>query len=473
MKSLKSLLFAGVFAAIVLGMGVKFAATSTEAGPPPPPDIHVLGSPLNFPSGSSGNVATFEITGVPSPLRAYNIVGDIGAPGPITLTAAADISGIPATNLCPSQTVNTPNPGNFEIACGSTNAAGVAGPTISLATITFNCTAVGSVTVTFTAVDANDTTLTSFSPTSTNGTINCTAAPTSTPVPTATPLPEGPVFVKDTDIVADGIQTEANLWLCQDNPATGVVECQGPGEGELVIAEVFFNPGGVGLGAFEFQVKYDHKVFDMVITSAIEDTNSDTVINDSDSYLASTGRTVLCDSLITENFQYFACGSADLSPPYDQAGPSDVGPNNVAFITLTPDADMYFRIRPTSMNGVVRIMLDENCEAATELGEPFPGSVDGGLAPVCDDATVTVRILEGDLNTDCLVGIDDIQNISDRYGAFFGRLDYDPWFDLEPKITDFDIDIKDIQFVAGRLFSSCTDPVPAQAPAQAYSSTGL
>jgi hypothetical protein len=287
------------------------------------------------------------------------------------------------------------------------------------------------------------------------------------------------VFVKDADIVADGIQTEGNLWLCVDNPATGVVECQGPGEGELIIAEVFFNPGGIGLGAFEFQVKYDHKVFDMTIVSAIEDvrgpglTPPDTVINDTDSYLASTGRTVLCDTLITENYQIFACGSADLTPAILDPGPSDPGPNNVAFILLSPDGDMYFRIRPTSMNGVVRILLDENCEAATELGVPFPGSVDGGLAPVCDDATVTVRILEGDLNTDCLVGIDDIQNISDRFGAFFGRLDYDPWFDLEPKITDFDIDIKDVQFVAGRLFSTCANPVPAQAPAQAYSSTGL
>jgi hypothetical protein len=472
MKSFKSLLFVGVFAAIALGLGVKFASsTTTEAGPPPPPDISVVGSPLSFASGSSGNVATFQITGVPTNVGAFSIVGSVGAPGPVTLTASADISGI-SGNLCPAVTVNTPNPGDFEITCGSPSGS-VAGPTVSLATITFNCTAVGSVVVDFTAVDAADSTFTSMAPTSTDGAINCTAPPTNTPVPTATPLPEGPVFVKDTDIVADGIQTEANLWLCVDNPATGAVECQGPGEGELVIAEVFFNPGGIGLGAFEFQVKYDHKVFDMVISSAIEDTNSDTVVNDADSYLASTGRTVLCDTLITENFQIFACGSADLTPPFDQAGPNDPGPNNLAFITLTPDSDMFFRIRPTSMNGVVRILLDENCEAATELGAPLPGSVDGGLAPVCDDATVTVRILEGDLNTDCLVGIDDVQNISARFGAFFGRLDYDPWFDLEPKITDFDIDIKDVQFVAGRLFSSCTDPVPAQAPAQAYSSTGL
>lgn len=465
---MKSLLVLGVLAVLILGAGIKFAGT-TQAGPPPT-DVHTSPDPQNTANGASSSV-NIEMTGIPGNLGAYSVVGTTN-PAVIDLTSIQDTSGIPAA-LCPALTVDTPNPGDFEATCGGTPGNFAAGPTVNVAKLNYTCIAVGSSPVTFTVVQATDDGFNAIPLTSTNGTINCTAPPTPTPVPTSTPLPEGPVFVKDTDPVAPGIQTEANLWLCQDNPATGVVECQGAGEGDLVIAEVFFNPGGVGLGAFEFQVKYDHKVFDMEIVSAIEDTDADTDVDDQDSYLASTGRIVQCDTLITENFQIFACGSADLTPATLDPGPSDPGPNNVAFILLTPDSDMYFRIRPTSMNGVVRILLDENCEAATELGQPFPGSVDGGLAPVCDDATVTVRILEGDLNTDCLVGIDDVQNISARFGAFFGRLDYDPWFDLEPKITDFDIDIKDVQFVAGRLFSSCTDPVPAQAPAQAYSSTGL
>jgi hypothetical protein len=430
--------------------------------------VHIVPNPKVAAVGSTGNTVDVEFINVPTNIQAFSVIGTYNT-SIITMTAANDVSGI-SGNLCPAESVVPA--GTWEVTCGSPSSS-APGPTVLVATLTFDCDTVGTTPVTFTVYQATDSTFTALSVTAINGSIECVAPPTATPTSTPTPLPEGPVFVKDTDPVAPGIQTEANLWLCVDNPATGVVECQGPGEGDLVIAEVFFNPGGVGLGAFEFQVKYDHKVFDMEIVSAIEDTNGSTTVDDQDSYLASTGRIVQCDTLITENFQIFACGSADLTPATLDPGPSDPGPNNVAFILLSPDSDMYFRIRPTSMNGVVRILLDENCEAATELGQPFPGSVDGGLAPVCDDATVTVRILEGDLNTDCLVGIDDIQNISARFGAFFGRLDYDPWFDVEPKITDFDIDIKDVQFIAGRLFSSCTDPIPAQAPAQAYSSTGL
>jgi hypothetical protein len=45
-------------------------------------------------------------------------------------------------------------------------------------------------------------------------------------------------------------------------------------------------------------------------------------------------------------------------------------------------------------------------------------------------------------------------------------LTYDPFFDLEPNTTptDFDIDIKDLQFVFGRNGSNCIDPIPDQDP---------
>jgi hypothetical protein len=133
---------------------------------------------------------------------------------------------------------------------------------------------------------------------------------------------------------------------------------------------------------------------------------------------------------------------------------------------------MYFRIRPTSMNGVARILLDENCEAADVLGNPLPGSISGGLTVLCEDAHVTVRRLEGDINSDCQVDLIDGQTIAFHYGAFFGSLVYDPFLDLEPKQTDFDIDIKDVQFVVGRAGlpgSTCDNPVPPQPPVEASS----
>ena len=54
--------------------------------------------------------------------------------------------------------------------------------------------------------------------------------------------------------------------------------------------------------------------------------------------------------------------------------------------------------------------------------------------------------------------------MSFRYGTFFGSLWYDDWFDLEPPLTDYDIDVKDLQFVFGREGSTCQDSYPPQGP---------
>jgi hypothetical protein len=110
------------------------------------------------------------------------------------------------------------------------------------------------------------------------------------------------------------------------------------------------------------------------------------------------------------------------------------------------------------------MILDENCEVANTLGHPQPGSVNGGLTLECGDASITVRILEGDLNLDCSVDVADQQEIAGRYGTFFGNIFYDPWYDLEPALKDFDIDIKDVQKVFGRDGSTCEIPIPPQPP---------
>jgi hypothetical protein len=145
---------------------------------------------------------------------------------------------------------------------------------------------------------------------------------------------------------------------------------------------------------------------------------------------------------------------------------------------------MKSRLHPGQENGVVRRILDENCEAADIFGDPLadaqgtplPGIVTGGLIEDCDDVSVTVRILEGDLDLDCDVDVSDDQAIAFRYGAFFGSLRYDPWFDMEPALKDFDIDIKDLQKVFGRNGSECSQSgmpadgtIPAQPPVDAQS----
>jgi hypothetical protein len=121
---------------------------------------------------------------------------------------------------------------------------------------------------------------------------------------------------------------------------------------------------------------------------------------------------------------------------------------------------MIDRLTPGQFNGVIAEKLDENCEITNELGDPIVGSRPGGLTALCQDAVIAFRILEGDLNLDCAVDVLDDQAIAFRYGAFFGNLLYDDWYDVEPGLKDFDVDIKDLQKVFGRNGSTCANPIP-------------
>jgi hypothetical protein len=309
----------------------------------------------------------------------------------------------------------------------------------------------------------------------------------------------------DEDLI---ITSAANLWLCLDpNPAgpgpanpsceyydAGLGEIVNNGAGHLVVFERLFNQlDQDGAGAFEFQLKFDHKIFDIEIFHGV-DLNGDGDCTDNGEnqaedlvdacYLYQTGRIPNapdgvggCDmSIINENFILFGCVSKDP----DGAEPITPGPigasDVVATIHISPEPDLVHRLTPGQKNGVLRTILDENCEVADVFGDPLGsgqydefnreipliGIVTGGLVEICDDLTVTTRILEGDLNLDCVVDLEDDQQIAFRYGAFFGNLLYDPWFDLEPSLKDFDVDIKDLQKVFGRNGSTCADPIPDQ-----------
>jgi hypothetical protein len=206
-----------------------------------------------------------------------------------------------------------------------------------------------------------------------------------------------------------------------------------------------------GLGAIEFQIKYDHKLFQQPILSGCT---------------FSPNRLMQpVVSVITENWTLFGCVTKDdpLTPGKDLG---DIDPASiVATIFFNVQTDLFQRIRPTKDNGVVTDLLDENCEAADIHGEPWPGSVQGGLLVDCGDATITIRMLEGDVDLDCDVDVADDQAEAYRYGSTFGNLLYNRFFDLEPSISpDFDIDIKDLQTVFGRNGSTCNVPQPDQLP---------
>ena len=292
-------------------------------------------------------------------------------------------------------------------------------------------------------------------------TVNCVASPSETKVPNQGNLwiMRHPNCVDDDH---DG-KIDEDPMDTVDNDGDGVIdEDPGPcnpyqGKGSLVINEVgtaiddVDSPNDAdldkeGLAAYEKQVKFDHKLVSLEVEDA--------------GFLGSTGRSVNCNlTIVTENWVLFGCVSTGT-----QNGPISAVPVTLSRIWVTPATDLIERIRPTKDNGVVTPLLDENCEWADKYGDPMAGTINGGLVPVCGDATVTIRMLEGDLNLDCNVDVLDEQGIAFRYGSSFGLLLYDQWFDLEPKLSDFDIDIKDLQFVFGRDGSTCQVPIPLQPP---------
>jgi hypothetical protein len=297
-------------------------------------------------------------------------------------------------------------------------------------------------------------------------------------------------MVKDVDDPSTpGVDSLANLWLCEGDRCD-----EAKGEGSIVIDERVLNVRGDpdGVGAYEFQVKFDHKIFDITVCEGDQPADPvtglcpDIVVGSSHHWLYEHGRvpnwpTGLggCDmTIVNENAILFGCVSKDNPETVgnDQGATSN---GTIATLRVTPDSDIMNRLTPGQNNGVVRTILDENCELADIYGDPLsdgtpadicgdppdpncpyvrplPGVNPGGDLASCGDVTLTVRILEGDLNLDCQVNVVDDQAIAYRYGASFGNLLYDPWYDLEPPLKDFDIDIKDLQKVFGRNGSVCS-----------------
>jgi hypothetical protein len=348
--------------------------------------------------------------------------------------------------------------------------------------------------------------------------LNFTPAPTDTPTntptvtntplpatntPTATNTPNSPVQSKspegnanNTGVGPDGIP-EANLYLCQPNFApyhlgalgnptvsynaaqTGET-CGGPGEGDLLVFEhvdgISTNPATLGAGAYEFSVEYDNFVIQSVNPCDLVFNPANNVVSGkggagdpprgpvdqvdashcpNDPGAANNGTCTM--SLILENVIHFGCVTTGQAQ-----GPS--GSFDLAVLDLIPHPDLVNDIFPGNNNGVVTIIKDNGCEVADTLGHPVVNSANGGQIADCGDLAVTVRILEGDINLDCQVNVDDEAAIATHYGAFFGSLLYSKWLDLEPQFHDLDIDIKDIQKVFGRDGSTCQNPIPAQPP---------
>ena len=105
----------------------------------------------------------------------------------------------------------------------------------------------------------------------------------------------------------------------------------------------------------------------------------------------------------------------------------------------------------------------------------------GHVIPIfsCEDADITFRYLEGDIGgpgtklagvpqgPNCVVDVFDSQNVAFRWGVNKGSLLYSSFVDLSPSGQvkgDGQINISDLQFVFGRLNSTCTNQWPPQPP---------
>ena len=316
-----------------------------------------------------------------------------------------------------------------------------------------------------------------------------TAPPTNTPTPTNTPLPTntptntptatatpaGAVQAKQPDGNANNVVAgpAANLWLCNTcGPST-----TNPGEGSLVVHEVVSNvqtDGGVGLGAYEFNVEFDPFVIQSVNPTDVVFSPAN-VLNIGGLAGAGVARgPANCTmSIVKESSVTFGCVTVGQT-----TGPS--GTFELARLLLKPTADDVKDTFPGNDNGINTIIKDNGCELADRLGHPVQGTVNaaGAIAPLpgfpvmggagllkqCSDLAVTLRILEGDIDLNCKVDVADEQLIAQHYGATFGSNFYDKWYDLEPRFHDLDVDIKDLQKVFGRDGSTCQNPIPAQLP---------
>ena len=192
------------------------------------------------------------------------------------------------------------------------------------------------------------------------------------------------------------------------------------------------------IGAFEFEVRFDQKLICVELEAGPGATNMDCVIKNLD-----------------------GIGSMHC---VSKKGAELTGDLHLATLTVRPQPELYSMIIANQENGTVAQLLDQDCNLADRTGHPIP-------ILSCEDAELTIRFLEGDVNADCNVNSLDQQQIAFRWNAELGNLLYNSRYDLEPSVSvggnsngDGDIDIKDLQFVFGRHLSNCAEPNPAQPP---------
>ena len=242
------------------------------------------------------------------------------------------------------------------------------------------------------------------------------------------------------------------------------------GTGAFTFDEILTNQGDPhGLGGFAFDLHYDPTIF----ANPTVDTSPAAAI------FTAAGRTLSCSmSILGNGIDHIACASTG---PFGVC-PTWVGPQVMAHVTMTPLEIVTEQVRPNKENGIVTAVKDTNTVVSNTCGQPLndgtiqplPGQPEcqgnplQGVGPggtLNDSMTVaTIRRLEGDVTKDCSVDIADMQLEASKYGTSVGSLLYNVFYDVNSPLQhgDGEIDILDVQFVYGRMGSTCTTPIPAQ-----------
>jgi hypothetical protein len=347
--------------------------------------------------------------------------------------------------------VDAPNGGTCTANVNKGPASPATGPESAAAinyTATVNCTSVGThnVVVTATFIREDGTAVPPSKSTNNTATVQVTCNPLSPPIQKC--------LADATPLTCD---TLANLFLTnQPGPKVPPLTCA-TGTDDVIFQEVVglpitsLDPKGSGaeqqLAGFEFEVRYDNKLVCVNLEpSAVWTAAGVTcVIIDKDN----NGTTGIAKMTCFTNK-----GSA----------PGDAG-LHLANIIVKPMPEVYSQIRPNQENGATVQLLNQDCNITDALGHPIPFFS-------CEDADITIRFLEGDVNADCTVNVTDAQAQAFRWNAELGNLLYNEWYDLMPSVDgsglplngDGKISVKDIQFVFGRLGSTCEIPNPPQPP---------
>jgi hypothetical protein len=248
----------------------------------------------------------------------------------------------------------------------------------------------------------------------------------------------------------------ANLWLCPTcaaDPSNGIgerdfdVQLNHPISGldpKCTGFPNFQDPATCELqtiGSFEFEVRYDAKFVSVQVEPG-------PLFDRADAYCATTKG---------QGFVWFRCNlkGKDGAP---------IGrPGVLAVVKVTATSDVYSILIPNQDNGIATQLINQDCQLSDLQGHPIKTAI-------CGDAELTIRYLQGDLNADCLVNVQDQQLIAFRWNSRLGSLLYNSRYDLEPatpKKGDGDIDASDLQVVWGRHTnppSTCYAPHPAQDP---------